>query len=142
MGPRGLGVSPEPWADARARLIAAALGLPISWPNEPFDQPDASAGAYVEVESTGDVLAPIEYGGGGWQEEGRLYFHVNTPAYTGSDQARAVAKDIANVYRFTGPGPTRYFGAAIGPGQPNETNGAWWTLTVIVDWKYQDTPTG
>lgn len=134
-------MSPEPWNDARTRLLAANL-VPaghIEWPNEPFEQPDPASGLWLSVEAVGDVLAPIEMGGGGWQEEGRLFVHVMVPAFSGSDAARVLAKQVANVFRFTGPNPTRYFGASIGGGERADVEGTLWRLTVVIDWRFQDT---
>lgn len=133
--------SPAPWNDARAKLGAAGLGVPIAWPNEPFSNPEPPA-LWVAVEMTGDVLAPIELASNGaWQEEGRLYAHVMTPAGWGSDQARALAKSIANVFRGLPPAPVVYYGASIGAGQVADPEGAWWRLTVVIDWRYQDVMT-
>lgn len=138
-------MSPTPWNDARSRLLAAGLvpaGM-IEFPNEPFQEPDASTGAaWLSVEAVGDILSPIEMGGGGWQEEGRLFVHVMVPAFSGSDAARTLAKAVANVYRFSGPNPTRYNGASIGGGEKANVEGTLWRLTVILDWKFQDTAAG
>ena len=133
-------MSPEPWNDARHRLLAAALVPPdmIEWPNEPFRQPEPSRGPWLSVESSGDVLAPIELGDGAWVEEGRLYVHVLVPAYSGSRVARELAKGVANAFRGLGPAPTRYYGASIGAGQPDDVDGTTWRLTVVIDWKFQD----
>ena len=134
-------MSPEPFRDARARLLAAAVVAPemIEWPNEPFNEPEPSAGLWLSVEAVGDILAPIEMGGAGWQEEGRFFVHVMVPAFTGSDAARVAAKAVANAYRSIGPNPTRYFGASIGGGEKANVEGTLWRLTVVIDWRYQDT---
>lgn len=135
-------MSPEPWADMRGRIEAADLGVPISWPNEPFTQPDGAPGAYyLSVEAHGDLLAPIELGIGGWQEEGRIFIYISVAADSGTMDARVLAKRITNVFRFHGPNPTIYGAAAIGGGTPDDTEGLWWSMVVTIDYKYQDVPT-
>lgn len=129
-------MSPTPWADARARLEAAALGYPIEWPNEPFSTPDLSL--WLSVEAEGDVVEPIELGPGAWEERGVFMVHVCAPLGTGSATARQVAKDIANIYRGVN-GFTVYRRASIGAGASTE-DGRWWVLTVTIDWTYTDRP--
>lgn len=139
--------SPVPWNDARAILSAATLhladGTPLpagrlSWPNELFDKPEPPA-FWAAVEMTGDDLGPIEAGGNGtWQEEGRLYVHLFTPAGFGTDDARAVGKQIAGLFRGLGPRAVNYERASIGAGQTDDTDGTYWLMSVTVDWHYQD----
>jgi hypothetical protein len=130
--------SPAPWADAKAKLIAANLVAAdhIEWPNEPFVAPDSDL--WLSVDITGDVLRPIEIGGGVWQEEGSLYVHVHVPSFSGTDDARTMAKNIANVFRLSTPQFVTYLGASIGIGSISDPEGKWWTLSVRVDWVYQD----
>lgn len=129
-------MSPTPWEDARNRLTAAALGYSIEWPNEAFSPPDLSA--WLSVEAEGDVLEPIEIGGGAWEERGVFIVHVIVPLGTGSLAARQIAKDVANIYRGV-VGYTIYRRAVIGSGSPTE-DGKWWVLTVNVEWTYTDRP--
>lgn len=130
--------SPAPWLDIRAKVEAAAL-LPVAcvqWPNEPFTQP--SGQLWMAVEATGDSLAPIELGGGVWQESGRAYFHIFTPAGWGSSDARQLAKDVSMLFRGLGPSNVVYLGGSIGIGEAADVEGAWWRLSVVIDWRYQD----
>lgn len=134
-------MSPEAWADMRFRIEAATLNVPIEWPNEPFQQPDASSGIWLSVEGTADVAMPIELGqDAGWIEQGRIFFHVYSPSGAGSDDARTLAKRIANLFRGIGPANIRYTSASIGAGQLDDPDGSWWRLTVWVAYKFQDTP--
>ena len=135
--------SPAPFNDARTRIIAANLGVPISWPNEPFAKPQPFNNANVPqpwlvVRMTSDVLEPIELGGAVWQEEGRLYVDVMVPTGSGSDTARTLAKAAADVFRGVSIGPLTYLGGSIGNGITADENGEWWCLTVVIDWRYQD----
>ena len=129
-------MSPTPWEDARNRLTAAALGYSIEWPNEGFSPPDLSV--WLSVEAEGDVLEPIEIGGGAWEERGVFIVHVIVPLGTGSLVARQIAKSVANIYRGVN-GFTVYRRAVIGSGSPTE-DGKWWVLTVNVEWNYTDRP--
>lgn len=129
--------SPAPWNDARTRLTNAALGMPIAWPNERFDMPNPT-GLWAAVEMTGQSLAPIEIGNGVWQETGRLYVHVMTPTGWGTDDARALGKTIATTFRGLPGAPMVYLSASIGDGSAEDEDGAWWRLTVTVEWRYQD----
>ena len=129
-------MSPAPWEDAKNRLIAAALPYPIEWPNENFTAPEFST--WLSVEAEGDVLEPIELGGGAWEERGVFIVHVIVPLGTGSLAARQIAKDVANIYRGVN-GFTVYRRAVIGSGSPTE-DGKWWVLTVNVEWTYTDRP--
>lgn len=133
-------MSPEPWADARSRLEAAALGYPIEWPNEPFAAPDLSP--WLSVQAEGDMLEAIEmHQAGAWEERGVFAVHVLVPLGTGSLLARQIAKAIANIYRAAAQTPafTIYRRAAIGDGRPSE-DGKWWVLTVTVDFVFTDRP--
>ena len=130
-------MSPGPWNDARLRLLAGFPSTPIEWPNEPFTQPDGVL--WLSVETVGDVDIPIEIGGGGWMEEGRLFVHVMAPAFSGSDASRVLAKQVANTFRGIGPNLTVYTGASIGGGERADEQGTLWRLTVVIDWRYQDT---
>lgn len=132
--------SPVPWGDARALLTAAGLGVSLAWPNEPFTEPAGDPPAlWVAVEDSGNNLAPLDVGGRVWQEEGTLYCHVMAPSGTGTDAARTLAKQIANVFRGLGARDVVYRSASIGDGGLSDTDGLWWRLTVSVDWIYQDT---
>lgn len=134
-----------PFDDARTLLNAAALGVTIHWPNDfTFTEPaplDASDNAvlWLAVDCTGQALDPVDIGANVWQEEGTLYVNVMAPAGTGSDDARTLAKNVANVFRNLGPRNVVYLGASIGTGVIEELNGKWWCLPVSIDWRYQDT---
>lgn len=130
--------SPAPWQDFKAKLLAANLVAAdhIEWPNEPFQAPDGEI--WLSVDIAGDVLMPIELGAGVWQEEGASYVHVHVPSFSGADDARELAKQVANVYRDLPPQAVVYLGASIGLGTISDPEGKWWTLSVRIDWKYQD----
>lgn len=133
--------SDVPFQDARTLLTAANLidGSLIEWPNEPFQEPSSDpARMWLSVECVGRVLDPIEVGGEVWQEEGTLYVHVLAPAGAGSDAARTLAKNVCNVFRGLPARNVVYRGASIGHGVPTDRQGAWWMLTVAIDWIYQD----
>jgi hypothetical protein len=130
--------SPVPWADARAKLTAASLGVAIEWPNELFLQPADNPALWLSVEMVSGLLMPIEVGGTVWQEEGTLYVDVLAPINGGTADARALAKQIVSLFRQLPPQPVIYTSAAIGGGAPSSRTGAWWSLPVSIDWRYQD----
>lgn len=133
-----------PYADARSLLEAANLvpAANVAWQNEPFQEPAGDpAPPWLAVECVGHVLQPVELGGGVWQEEGTLYVHVMVPAGSGTDTARTLAKQVANVFRGLGPRQVIYRGASIGNSAPTDPQGIWWGLTVTVEWVYQDVST-
>jgi len=132
--------SAAPFADITAKLVAAALGYPIWYPNATFKPPTPPT-PWLRLSVTSDVLAPVELGADIWRETGTAYVEVIVPAYSGSSTARAIAKSVANAFRgLTSPYPVVYMGASIGDGLVQPVNGAWWGLTVSLDWKYEDGP--
>jgi hypothetical protein len=137
--------SPAPYNDAVALLQAAGLGVAIHLQNDgTFTEPqphDPNTGAsvlWLAVENTSDILEPIELSGGAWQEEGTLYVFVMAPAGDGTTAARALAKNVSNVFRNLGPRNVVYLGGSIGLGHVDDADGKWWTLPVSVRWRYQD----
>lgn len=139
--------SPAPWNDARAKLQAANLGIAFAWPNESFTMPPAPGSGpisnelpymWAAVEMTGFTLAPIEVGAGAWQETGTLYVHIMTPTGWGTDAARTLGKTVANTFRGLPGAPIVYMRASIGDSAAEDEDGAWWRLTVAIDWRYQD----
>ena len=135
--------SPEVWLDARGRIEAAALVPPqlIHWPNEPFTEPDVAAipvPLWLMVEISANLSAPIEIGGGVWQEDGSLWVHAFAPTGTGSLELRQLAKAVANTFRGLPPGPVVYTGAEIGMGEPGDENGNWYRISTRIEYRYQD----
>ncbi len=129
--------SPVPWTDARSRIEAAAFGVPIEWPNEPFEQP--TSGLWLSVQMESGFLGPVEVGGKVWQEEGTLYVEVIAQNGTGTLPSRALGKQIVDLFRqIPPPESVVYLSAGLGSGAPRGTDGNWWSLTVSVDWRYQD----
>lgn len=130
--------SPAPWADARARVTAVLGATPTEWPNEPFSVPDPPA-IWAAVEMTGTISEPIEMGPTrAWQEEGWIGVHIYTPSGWGTDAARVLAKAVVDAFRGIPGGPVTYHSASIGDGVAEDVDGAWWRLSVHVDYRYQD----
>ena len=129
--------SPDPYYDVVEKLQGAEFGYPIWLPNEPFTVPKPPR-PWIRVSITSDVLQPIELGADVWQEEGTAYVEVVVPAFTGTRIARALAKNIANLFRGLDPAPVVYLGTSIGDGVVQPVDGLWWGLTVAIDWRYQD----
>lgn len=138
--------SPAPFNDARTRLIAANLGITLSWPNDLFTEPTPPTNSVADplpymwaaVQMTGYTLTPIDIGAGAWQENGTLYVHIMTPTGWGTDAARTLGKTVANTFRGLPGAPMVYTRASIGDSAAEDEDGAWWRLTVTIDWRYQD----
>lgn len=132
--------SVEPWDDARAKIEAASLvGGRVQWPNEPFVVPSNPRLVWISVSMAGDGLEPIEMGPrGSWQEEGFLRVDIYTPSAEGSRNARALGKQIVNLFRGLAPGPVTYHRASMGDNRAEDIDGAWWRFTVTVDYRYQE----
>lgn len=139
--------SPAPFNDARTRLEAADLGITIQWPNEtvtlpgpPMSSPVSDLLPYMwaAVQMTGYTLAPMEVGAGVWLETGTLYVHIMTPTGFGTDDARTLGKTVANTFRGLPGSSIVYLRASIGDSRAEDEDGAWWRLTVTIDWRYQD----
>lgn len=129
--------TPTPWADARSRIEALGFdAAAIEWPNEPFTRP-APPALWLAVEMTGESSAPIELGPqGGWRESGYLGVHIYTPAGQGTHEARTLAEQISDAFRSVATGPVSYHRMRIGDGIAEETDGAYWRLSVEVDYRY------
>jgi hypothetical protein len=129
-----------PWTDFRDKIQAANVIAAdrIAYPNVPFQNPEPP-GTFIVLEHTGNVLEPIELGPTAvWQEEGQGYVHILVPTGTGTDDARVLAKNVANVFRGLPAADIQYLGASIGSGQAADPDGMWWRITVTIDWRYQD----
>lgn len=128
-----------PFDDARTLLLAANI-VPanrIAWPNEISANPEPPC-IWLAVEATSHILDPLDIGANAWREEGTIYFNVMVPAGWGTDDARKTAKLIANVYRGLPPRLVTYRGASIGHGNLSDTEGMVWTITVSIDYVYDD----
>lgn len=128
--------SPIPFNDARERLQAADLGVPIEWPNETFSAP--AEGIWLAMDMSSDILEPIDIGAGAWVEEGTLMVDVIAPTGWGTDGARQIAKSVANIFRGVTSGGISYVSASLGSGGRDPERGKYWVLAVRVQWRYQD----
>lgn len=142
--------SPIPWNDAVARITAAVAigqpaplgGLTVSWPNEGFARPDPPA-AFLSVEMAGDGMAAIEMSGqGAWQERGQLMLHILAPTGTGTVAVREIAKALSTLFRNASAVASAllYERQSIGMGEPEDDDGPWWVMSVLIEWKYTDRP--
>lgn len=130
--------TPVPWNDARNRILAANLGVPIHWPNEAFQEPADTLTLWLAVEMDSHADHPIEIGATVWQEEGTLSVHVMAPIGTGTDAARILGKQVMDLFRHLASAPVIYLSSAIGSGAAADPRGLWWVTTVSIDWRYQD----
>lgn len=129
--------SPAVWADVRDRLTAGLPGVLIAWPNEPLAAEPGDS-VWVSVQSTSNRLHPIELGASVWQEDGTVYLDFHAPVNTGTDAARALAKQAVNLFRGLLGSPVVYIESNLGNGAASDPDGIWWTMTAAVDYRYQD----
>lgn len=128
--------SPEVWFDVEAIVNAAALPVPVAWPNLYFDPPEPPA-PFVIVEIEGDASAPLEMGGGGWQEDGTIAFHVMVPSGTGWTEGAELRKTIADLFRGRPAAPVLYRGVRFEPGTADD-DGNWYNFGLRVTYGFQD----
>jgi hypothetical protein len=136
-------VTPAVWADARARITAAAasLSLPVAWPNEAFTTPEPPA-PWLAVEASASTDDPIELTGGMWQEDGLVWLHVMIPSGSGIDAGLTIRKSLANAFRSVTDAAVGliYQGANFDPSGPGTDDGMYQRLTAMVSYIYQDRP--
>lgn len=140
--------SPAPWADARARILAAISpdqpaplgGLPCQWPNEIFDRPEQVP--WLSVDSYGVGMRAVEMSRfGAWQEDGEIVVTVMVPDGTGVGDAKAISKAISDIFRHAQAedAPVVYGRQIIDFGQKS-ADGLWWETPVLIGLRYIDRP--
>jgi hypothetical protein len=116
----------------------------IRWENEPYD-PTAE---FVDVEMTGTAYGRQSIGAASltqdnnrWDEEGVLWLHVLVPINTGGSLARTHAKALADLFRGLNTlmnGSLEFRDAFIGRGQTGFENGAFYRVSVYINWRRMD----
>lgn len=124
------------YADVKARIEAADLGVPIQWPNEAFSSSD-NPSPFLIVEFAGGASVPIELGGEVWQADGQAWVHVLVPINTGVIVAFGLVDAVAEAFRGPLLGPVIYERVNADPGAPGEADGNYWRTSVTCDWKLQ-----
>lgn len=139
--------SPAVYDDAREKIetAAAALGIPVAWPNEAFDEPhpfteDGTPTVWLAVEFEGDVSEPIEIGDGVWNEDGVIHLSFMVPKGTGIRAGLVARKEFGMVFRGQPVSPVLYRDMVLDPGGPGETDGQWRFLGLRISYSYQDGP--
>lgn len=133
--------SPEVWADARARLEAAApgLGVAFAWPNEEFTLPADPSALWVAVEIAGDLAELVELGGGAWAETGSLYLHVMVPVGSGLTDGLMLRKRLALLFRGVAePGGPAWYDARMDLAGPPDDSGLYRPLSLAIAYRFQD----
>lgn len=114
---------------------------PIRWENEPYD-PTAE---FVDVEMTGTAYGQQSIGASTqaanrWDEEGVLWLHVLVPINTGGSLARTHAKALADKFRGLTllSNSLEFRDAFIGRGQTGFEDGAFYRVSVYINWRRMD----
>jgi hypothetical protein len=136
--------SGRPWEDARGRIEAwaTANGVPVEWPNEPFDRGALADQPFLSVDMEADHINPLELGdAAAWIESGGLTVAVLVPKDRGSLGARQMAKNVASLFRGV-YGAISYRSASIRSGGAfgQSEDGNFWRLILTVAYDYQDKP--
>lgn len=128
----------EIYNDARTLLLAASVvpASNIHFANEPFSQP-SDGSLWLSFDAWAQNIAMIDIGAECYREEGTIRILVMGPAGYGTDDVRQKAKQIANIYRGLGARNPTYLNASITENGQDDT-GAWWALSVSVDYWYED----
>lgn len=122
-------------AAVRSRIEAAALGVPVAWPNERHEPVGEEPWIYAEVEaSDADCTVFNSAGKRSGQESAVLSAHVFVPVGTGTDEAFRIAGDVAALFRaltFSAEGFRISCGAPIvADAEAGSDDGRWFRVTV------------
>jgi hypothetical protein len=100
---------------------------------------------FVAVEMTGTLYGQESIGASHqadnrWDEEGVLWLHVNVPMGTGGLTARTYAKQLADLFRglLLLNDSLEFKDAFIGRGQPGHEDGAYFRVSVFINWRRMD----
>lgn len=125
-------------------LTSAWTTSPIAWENETFDRPEPPA-PWVLFEITGTMydqesIGDSPQGANRWDMEGVLFLHVLVPKGTGSLTARQQARMLADLFRGLHliNDNLEFLQASIGEGNPGDQTGAWFRVSVSIDWRLSD----
>lgn len=123
--------------DARAKVEAAVLGVPIKWPNEDFQLPDPPV-PYIAVEISSGHDRPIEIGSNAtWEVTGQLWFHVFAPVRIGYVTVFTIQDSISAIFRDASTSAVVYDQIRDDPGDYGGENGNFWRSSVTIDWRLQ-----
>jgi hypothetical protein len=135
-------MSPEVYADVKIIIAAeaAALGLPVQWPNIDFRTPPPPS-LWLTIDLAAESSETIELGNRQWEERGSIWLHVMISLNSGIELALAYRKSLANAFRVAVPTTIGlYYGAhTYDPLSPDD--GVWRRLSVAVSYRYYDTNT-
>lgn len=114
----------------------------VRYENEAFELDGI---AFVAVEMTGTFYGQESIGASHqqdnrWDEEGTVWLHVNVPINTGGSTVRTYAKQLADLFRglLLLNNSLEFLDAFIGRGQPGQEDGAFYRVSVYVNWRRMD----
>ncbi|KAA0593021.1 hypothetical protein J2848_005617 [Azospirillum lipoferum] len=124
---------------------AAPMSCPLAWDNEAFTPP-APFDAQDRPQCWGRVLVDASLwdqdsiGAGDpaeelWEEVGTLALTVFSPAGAGSRPNRDLLTAFAGMVRGQRLGGLEFRGCRFDPARAKDESGAWWGMTIIIDWK-------
>lgn len=123
-------------------LQGAWTTTPLRFENENYQINGAS---FVDIQMTGTLYGQQSIGAhtiaaNRWDEEGVLWLHVLVPVGTGAHDARTYAKQLADLFRgLLLLNDSLEFGDAfIGKGQAGVEDGAYFRVSVYINWRRVD----
>jgi hypothetical protein len=141
--------SQEVYDAIRAKLTDAWDATPIAWPNEEFTFPVRTDAVptphWIAVIMTGTLYGQQSIGESAqadnrWDEEGILWLHTYSPSGAGEAVQRGYCKQLADIFRGLTllDGSLEFGDAAIESGEIGDDNGAWWRISVSIEWRRMD----
>ena len=132
-------MSPEVYSDVKLIIAAeaAALGIPVQWPNIDF-RPPSPPSLWLTIDLAAEASETIELGNKHWEEQGAIWLHVMISLNSGIELALAYRKSLANAFRAAVPTTIGlYYGShAYDPLSPDD--GVWRRLSVAISYRYYD----
>ncbi len=134
--------SPEAYDVIHDYLTATWTQTPITFENDGVQLPDDPEywvqveifGSFYEQASIGADPAPTNV----WRESGTILAHVLIPLGKGTRQGRVYAMMIADLFRGQDIAGVEFGDASIGAGEAADSDGAYFRMTVTIDWQRDD----
>ncbi len=125
----------------KAYLTAQWTVTPIRWENELFEKPEPPS-HWIAVALTGVLYGQQSIGASlqaanRWDETGSLWISVFAPIGVGASYARALAKQLADIFRGTTllSGSLEFMDAVIGTNGPAPEEGNWFEILCSIEWR-------
>lgn len=126
-------------------LTANWATTPIRWGNENFDPPADPPSPWIAVTISGTTYGQQSIGAGTqaanrWDEDGLLWLYVLVPSGTGELTARALGRQLEDLFRGLTllAGSLEFRDSHKGQGGPSSERGNWYEIPVALEWRRID----